>query len=84
MLCRPSSVYVLAHRAIARAQPCAVDRLGIELSKTSLQETGDDPTECLQLALCMGTHQRLGRSSPLYMLPDELVQFILSCKLVSI
>lgn len=81
MFCRPSSVYVLAHRALAQAQP-SVDKLGIELANTTLQDSVYDHEQRL-LAICMSSHRRLGCASLLSLIPDDLVHFI-SCELIPI
>lgn len=87
MFCRPSSVYVLAHQAINQAQFrhhqfIQLNKLGIELANTTLQDDEYDREQRL-LALCMGSHRRLGCASQFSRLPEDLVHFI-SCELNSI
>lgn len=71
------SVLVLAHRAMAQDLRI-VEKSGIELENTRLHEDSECNREQRLLAVCMGSRERLARSSYLFRIPDELIQYI-SC-----
>lgn len=76
MFFRPLSVHIVTHRVMARSfEADSVERLGIELAETTLQDEAYD-REQRMLAVCMGGHLRLAKASPFLELPDELVHLI--------